>query len=197
MNILEAIKKLRDDIKAWVTNNLNAINTKIDQKTVQIDDKLDSTSTNPVQNKVVAEEVNKINQAIENVQTGPVNYTDVVGAPDIHDDQSGEMVVADPEGNIVFKVDESGITSTGINSNGDELTIEDGEGNIIFKVDADGLHTTNINGSPLITKEYVDEQIANVGVSEELENKVEEIEGKLNNGFGFTENGLEGLRFDA
>lgn len=54
MNILDALKQLRDDIKAWVTNNLNAINTKIDQNKVQIDNKLDSTSTNPVQNKVIA-----------------------------------------------------------------------------------------------------------------------------------------------
>lgn len=97
MNIIQAIKKLRDDIKAWVTNNLHALNTKIENNTVQIDDKLDATSTNPIQNKVVAEKIDEIANS-----TNP-----------------------------------------------------------------------------------------------ELENKVEEIEGKLNNGFGFTENGLEGLRFDT
>ena len=60
MNIIQALKKLRDDIKAWVTNNLNALNTKIENNTVQIDDKLDATSTNPVQNKVVAEKIDEI-----------------------------------------------------------------------------------------------------------------------------------------
>lgn len=64
MNILDALKQLRDDIKAWVTNNLNAVNAKIDQKTVQIDNELNDTSTNPVQNKVIAAEVEKINSSL-------------------------------------------------------------------------------------------------------------------------------------
>lgn len=32
MNILNALARLRDDIKTWATNNLNALNTKIDNK---------------------------------------------------------------------------------------------------------------------------------------------------------------------
>jgi hypothetical protein len=48
MNILDALKKLRDDLKVWVTNNLNALDRKIDEKTVLIDSELSSTSTNPV-----------------------------------------------------------------------------------------------------------------------------------------------------
>lgn len=32
MNILNALVRLRDDIKTWATNNLNALNTKIDNK---------------------------------------------------------------------------------------------------------------------------------------------------------------------
>lgn len=36
MNILEALVKLRDDIKTWVTNNLRALNDKkIDKTTVE------------------------------------------------------------------------------------------------------------------------------------------------------------------
>ena len=57
MNILNALKQLRDDIKTWVTNNLNALNAKIDEKTIPIDNKLDSTSVNPVQNQVIAKEI--------------------------------------------------------------------------------------------------------------------------------------------
>jgi hypothetical protein len=32
MNILNALARLRDDIKTWVTNNINNLNTKIDNK---------------------------------------------------------------------------------------------------------------------------------------------------------------------
>lgn len=32
MNILNALTRLRDDIKTWVTNNINSLNTKIDNK---------------------------------------------------------------------------------------------------------------------------------------------------------------------
>lgn len=32
MNILNALARLRDDIKTWVTNNINSLNTKIDNK---------------------------------------------------------------------------------------------------------------------------------------------------------------------
>jgi ABC-type Zn uptake system ZnuABC Zn-binding protein ZnuA len=48
MNILETLVQLRDDLKTWVTNNLNALNKKIDEKTIPIDSELSTTSTNPV-----------------------------------------------------------------------------------------------------------------------------------------------------
>lgn len=32
MNILNVLARLRDDIKTWVTNNINNLNTKIDNK---------------------------------------------------------------------------------------------------------------------------------------------------------------------
>lgn len=55
MNILETLVQLRDDIKTWVTNNLQALNTKIDEKTIPVDSELSATSTNPVQNKAIAD----------------------------------------------------------------------------------------------------------------------------------------------
>ena len=60
MIILQAMKQLRDDIKDWVTTNLNVLNAKIDEKTIPIDSELSTTSTNPIQNKAVAEAINNI-----------------------------------------------------------------------------------------------------------------------------------------
>ena len=48
MDILNTLKQLRDDLKIWVTNNLNALNAKIDEKTIPIDSELSSTSTTPM-----------------------------------------------------------------------------------------------------------------------------------------------------
>ena len=64
MDIVSAIYKLRDDIKTWVTNNINALNAKIDEKTIPIDSELDLESTNPIQNKAVASEIDDINKRV-------------------------------------------------------------------------------------------------------------------------------------
>ena len=98
MNILNALKQLRDDIKIWVTNNLNALNAKIDEKTIPIDSELSSTSTNPVQNKTIT-------NAINNIPRFSGSYNDLTDAPNIAEDDSGNMVIADESGNIIFKAD--------------------------------------------------------------------------------------------
>lgn len=129
MNILNALKQLRDDIKTWVTNNLNALNAKIDAKTIPIDSELSSTSTNPVQNKV-------IKKAIDNIPKFSGDYNDLTNAPNITEDDSGNMVI----------VDESG--------------------NIIFKADAEGIHTTavSLDGEAAATEKYVDDAVANIDI---------------------------------
>lgn len=96
MNILNALKQLRDDIKTWVTVNLNALNAKIDEKTIPIDSELSATSTNPVQNKA-------IKKAIDNIPTFSGDYNDLENAPDISEDDSGDLVIADKDGNIIFR----------------------------------------------------------------------------------------------
>ena len=48
MTILETLVQLRDDLKTWVTNNLNALNSKIEEKTIPIDDKLNSLMMNVI-----------------------------------------------------------------------------------------------------------------------------------------------------
>ena len=127
MNILDALKQLRDDIKIWVTNNLNALNAKIDEKTIPIDSELSSTSTNPVQNKTIT-------NAINNIPRFSGSYNDLTDAPNIAEDDSGNMVIADESGNI------------------------------IFKADADGIHTTavSLNGEAAASEKYVDEAIASI-----------------------------------
>lgn len=131
MNILKTLVKLRDDIKTWVANNLNALNAKIDEKTIPIDSELSSTSTNPVQNKV-------IKKAIDNIPKFSGDYNDLTNAPDISEDGSGNMIIADESGNI------------------------------IFKADADGIHTTavSLNGEAAASEKYVDEAIANIDIPE-------------------------------
>ena len=151
MEILNALKQLRDDIKTWVTNNLNALNAKIDEKTIPIDSELSSTSTNPVQNQAISKEIDSINdrvgdtpvatqisRAINAQEHFSGDYNDLTNAPNITEDGSGNMIIADESGNI------------------------------IFKADADGMHTTavSINGEAAATEKYVDEAIAGIDIPE-------------------------------
>lgn len=117
MNILDTLKQLRDDIKTWVTNNLNALNTKIDEKTIPIDSELSSTSTNPVQNKT-------IKKAIDNIPKFSGDYNDLTNAPNISEDDSGNMIIADESGNIIFKADADGIHTTAVSLNGEAAATE-------------------------------------------------------------------------
>ena len=146
MTILETLVQLRDDLKTWVTNNLNALNSKIEEKTISIDSKLSSTSTNPVQNKVISAEIN----SLKNQEHFSGDYNDLKNAPNISEDSSGEMAIADESGNIIFKANAQGAHTTALTlsegsitaENDDNLTIADENGNNIFKVDAEGTHTT-------------------------------------------------------
>lgn len=117
MNLLNVLRQLRDDIKIWVTNNINALNAKIDEKTIPIDGELSSTSTNPVQNKVIKD-------AIDNIPTFSGDYNDLTNAPDISEDGSGNMIIADESGNIIFKADAEGIHTTAVSLNGEAAATE-------------------------------------------------------------------------
>jgi maltodextrin utilization protein YvdJ len=131
MNILETLVQLRDDLKTWVTNNLNALNAKIDEKTIPIDKELSATSTNPVQNKTIT-------NAINNIPRFSGSYNDLTDAPNIAEDDSGNMIITDESGNI------------------------------IFKADAEGIHTTavSLNGEAAATEKYVDDAVANIDIPE-------------------------------
>ena len=138
MTISESLRQLRDDLKLWVTNNLKALNDQIDAKTIPIDNILDEQSTNPVQNKTITEEINKLSSKIEEGNNNfSGEYSDIKNAPDIEDDASGNLTVIDNNGNIIFDIDNKGINTTNV----------------------------RINGESAVTKSYVDEAINNIDMS--------------------------------
>ena len=137
MDILNSLKQLRDDLKYWVTINLNALNAKIDEKTIPIDNELDSTSTNPVQNKAIASEINDINNRVGDKSVASQissaiaaqphfsgDYNDLTNAPNIAEDGAGNMIIADESGNIIFKADTDGIHTTALSLNGEAAATE-------------------------------------------------------------------------
>ena len=141
MQILEAISRLRDDLKAWVTNNLNALDTKIDQNTVSIDNQLDKDSTNPIQNKAVSEAINAVNESVGSLNTlvgdksvadqieSAINkqnhfsgdYNDLTNAPNIIEDESGLLAITDESGYVVIKVDNDGLHTTALTIDGENV----------------------------------------------------------------------------
>lgn len=182
MNILDTLKRLRDDIKTWVANNLNDLNK-------------------------------RLTKSIDNIPKFSGDYNDLTNAPDISEDGSGNMVITDESGNIIFKADAEGIHTTAVSLNGEaaatekyvdeavanieipkvdftgyatedfvtsavdsakeelsesitseteELKVVDEVGNIIFSVDADGAHTTELtlSGEKAATEKYVDDAIS-------------------------------------
>ena len=157
MDILDTLARLRDDLKSWVTLNLNALNSKIEENTIPIDNELNDTSTNPVQNKVISNKINalknlvgstsvaeQISTAISEQEHFSGNYSDLINAPQITDDESNSMVVVDKNDNVIFKVDNHGIYSTALFLNGENIanTLEQ-------KVDA-------VAGKGLSTNDYTD-----------------------------------------
>jgi cytochrome oxidase Cu insertion factor (SCO1/SenC/PrrC family) len=170
MNILNALQQLRDDIKTWVTNNLNALNAKIDEKTIPIDSELSPTSTNPVQNKAISKEIEDINdrvgttsvatqikQAIDTVPTFSGDYNDLTNAPNITEDDSGNMVIADESGNIIFKADADGLHTTELTLNGESAATESYVDNAIANIEFPETDLTDY-----ATKKYVDDAVDGV-----------------------------------
>lgn len=170
MNILNVLKKLRDDIKTWATNNFNYLNSKIDEKTIPIDNELDITSTNPVQNKAIATEVADINRRVGDTTvakqiTDAINkqphfsgdYNDLTNAPNISEDESGDMVITDESGNIIFKVDEEGIHTTDVSINGEVAAT---------KAYVDNSIATKVDFTGYATEKYVDDAISNIDIPE-------------------------------
>lgn len=197
MNILETLVQLRDDLKTWVTNNLNALNKKIDEKTIPIDSELSATSTNPVQNKAINAEISSLNNligdtsvatqisiAIANQDLFSGDYNDLQNAPNISDDDSSNLKVSDEDGNIIVQIDSDGlkttkITANNVNINGTNILedtsgkveLVDENGNVIVKVDNDGIHTTEIKADGIKIKETLSNHIDNNNIHVTIEEK--------------------------
>lgn len=170
MNILQVLLRLRDDIKTWVTKNLEALDKKVDDSTVQVDSKLSSTSTNPVQNKAIT-------QAINNIPKFSGDYNDLTNAPSISDDASGNLTIADEAGNVIVKVDADGIHTTALSLNGEPVATEEY---------VDTAIATNVDFTGYATEDLVEQYIENVKtelsesiVSESNEWKIVDSEGNI------------------
>jgi hypothetical protein len=79
IDIVAAIIRLRDDIRAWVSTNLRALNSKIDKKT-----------------------------------SFSGNYDDLSNAPNIYDEDSDNLYIADKFGNVIVKLDKDGLHTTAV-----------------------------------------------------------------------------------
>lgn len=88
------------------------------------------------------------------------NYNDLIDAPNIEENDSGDIIIADENGNIIMQVDKNGLTTTNvnantvqlddINNNSDNLVFIDESNNIIMRVDANGLETTYVTANAAI-----------------------------------------------
>lgn len=179
MNILEALTQMRDDLKTWVTNNLNAINSKIDEKTIPIDNELSAESTNPVQNKVIQEKIDEINTLIgdepvadqisaaiasQNHFSG--DYNDLTNAPNIVENENGNMVISDETGNIILKVDADGIHSTSLSLDGVNIqSLLDGKVN---KEDGKGLSSNDFTDEDKAKLALINSDSASTSLDSEL-----------------------------
>lgn len=69
----------------------------------------------------------QIEEALDNFETFSGDYEDLINAPDIAEDGSGDMAVADKNGNVAFKVDSEGrthVTSLAIDGENLESILE-------------------------------------------------------------------------
>ncbi len=179
MNILETLVQIRDDLKTWVTNNINAINSKIDEKTIPIDNELSAESTNPVQNKIIHEKIEEINTligdepvatqistAIAKQEHFSGDYYDLTNAPNILEDEAGNMIVADEAGNIIFKVDTDGIHSTSLSLNGESIqSLLDDKVN---KEDGKGLSSNDYTNEDKAKLALISSELATASIDSEL-----------------------------
>ena len=117
-------------------------------------------------------------QAWNNKSDFSGSYADLIDAPNITENESGNMIIADENSNIIMQVDANGLATTNvsaksININGEDLgarldelestslpnildnesgdlTISDEAGNAIMKVDSNGLETTSVTAKSAI-----------------------------------------------
>lgn len=92
MNILQLIKKLRDDLKAWAILNFTHLNKKIDD-----------------------------NRAYADSRRFSGDYNDLKNAPSIITGSDEDFNITDNAGNIIFKADNQGIHTTALSLHGQDV----------------------------------------------------------------------------
>ena len=175
MNILEALTQLRDDLKTWVTINLNALNSKLEENTVSVDQTLNSSSTNPIQNKPVATAIinlnnlvgakpvhQQISEAVENQDHFSGDYNDLTNAPSITESDQDNLVVIDPQGHVILKVDNEGLHATDITSNSELVATQAYVDHLIAKSDT-GVNSEYVNESIKAMKQNLESEIQGNG----------------------------------
>lgn len=109
----------------------------------------------------VADKTSHITQAErDNWNSKPDNFTDLEDAPNITEDESGELLITDNDGNIAVRVDDTGLHAAALNvgstslaeSEDDEtaFSIADGSGNIAFKVDSEATHVDTLKVNEIL-----------------------------------------------
>ena len=179
MNILQTLQQLRDDLKAWVTLNLNALNAKIDENTIPIDSDLDPTSTNPVQNQAIAVKIDEINERVGDTLVATQissaiakqphfsgDYNDLTNAPDISEDGSGELILTDENGNVIFKADADGMHTTAMTLDGEtaatEAYVDSAIAETVAYVDESIANIPEVDFTGYATEGYVDDAISEI-----------------------------------
>lgn len=110
MTIVETLIRLRDDLKTWVANNIAA-------KTEPISEEVDLLNTlvgdTPVSDQIA--------NAINSQELFSGDYNDLENAPNIIEDNSGDVVISDSAGNVILKVDAEGVHTTAVEIDGEDV----------------------------------------------------------------------------
>lgn len=207
MTIIETFIQLRDDIKTWVTNNLVALNSKVDKlnnfsgdyndltnKPNVLDDASDSLNvTDPSGNIILKVDENGLATTNVEAKTMTLNgqsLANVVDEVETLNDLVGDTAVSTQIQNAInsqyhFSGDYNDLANKPdiLDDGSDSFIIADNSGNVVLEVDENGLNTTalSVNG---------------VNIQSTFDAKVDKVEGKRLSTEDFTtaeKNKLAGL----
>lgn len=180
MNILEALIKLRDDLKFWTANNLKALDNKISESNLYDD------------YSGILEIADKNGNVIARIDAEGIHTTNIFA--DHFIDNADIFSVADKDGNVIARIDAKGIHTTNLfineihtqgkaSDNSKDITIADMNGNIIVQIDEFGVESIDfyIQGTSLKEKIHMwDSKTGFSGDYNDLRNQPNILENKSN-----------------